>query len=582
MTRVIIYCRTSGNDEERDSMSNQEMECLNYAASKGYEVVGTLRENVKGVSGYDFNAPELQKAIELAEQRVYDILLCRDMSRFSRDNLKAQLTEMQLKQYEVTVEFVWQQFSRNLDGEFFKKLQSLIDEKRGQEINKQMLHGRRNQVQFRNSAMFHGHPPLGYKAEKFDGRFVAKIVEEEEQIVKLIFKLYVEDKWSLGAIARKLNKDNVPTYSQLRGSTSFGDENSEWEGTTIRQILMNTAYIGKWYYGKRSRKSSTKIKDGRIVTVKENIYHGDENLILVNIPLIIDCVTFETAQRRLEENKQFSGRKSNHNFFLGKRVWCECGKKVVSETRKWEGKQYAYYVVCKNCGNRKYFRSDLIDELAWEWLRSIIKDKEKLQAKIEDYALEIEKSLEPIYKRLSYLQKLRAEREPKYKKLLDKWFELDDFDKDIALPQKELLKKELQDISSETEKLEEQRLELEYLKAEFLSGWDTISAEVWVDQQNVMADWFLEELENNFESKYDYVRKYDVKGTVLVEGGVYWLHLTCRFDETLLKLCDNYKSSTQKPQKGFCLVFSDKLLIDFNELARLRQEYHNYSLVSTS
>jgi site-specific DNA recombinase len=540
--RAVIYCRTSGDDRERDSMDNQEKECLRYAESKCYEVVEILREDVRGVSGADFGAPELQKAIELAEKRVYDILLVRDVKRFSRDLIKAKIAELQLERCNVNVEFVWQQFSNDTEGEFLKQLHYLLAQKERRDIAEQMLKGRRNQCQFRNSAMFHNNPPLGYTSERVDKKFIAVIVDKEAAIVRQIFKLYVDDNLSLSAVARRLNDEGVPTYSQLRGGSLFGrDQPSQWIATTIQGILKNTAYIGKWYYGKRTRKNVTKIENGRLITAKENVYHTDENLIEISIPSIIDEALWKETQQKLEENKKFSGRKSTLKFLLGKRVWCQCNWKAISETRRWKDRQYAYYL-CHNkaCQNfNKHLKAGLIDELAWEWLKAIVEDKEKLKKKVDDFVSEIEKSLEPIEKRLAYLYDMRQEKETAYTKILNNWIQLDEFDKKMLSPQKQLLKAELEDITCQTAELEKSKAELEYIKAEFASGWDTTTAYIWEDQQNTMADCFLNELYEDFEGKVDFVRKYDVKGTITQENGAFWLHLTCKFDQTLLKLCDS-------------------------------------------
>lgn len=568
-SRALVYCRTSGDDSERDSMSNQAHECLKYAEQKGYSVIATLKEDVRGVSGYEFNAPELNKAISLAEQKAFDVLLVRDVKRFARNSIKAKLFELQLNQEGVKVEFVWQQFSEDANGQFIKELQYLLAEKDRQDISEQLTKGRRNQVRNRNSAIFHGNAPLGYRAEKIDGRFVAFIVEAEAEVVRLIFKLFVDDCLTLGEIARRLNESQVPTFTDFRGS-SFGRKQSTWAATSVRMILINTAYIGSYKYGKRTKKTKMKIEDGQITTVKENVNHPEDTWIEVKVPRIIDNKTFKTAQDKLKENKKlYPGRKSTHNFLLGKRVWCECGWKAASESRKWGDKEYYYYFICKNCDHNKRINADLVDNISWHWLKRIVEDKERLRVKVDDYISTLDSQIEVLNRRLNPLYLLKDKKEPEYKKLLSRWMVLDEFDRKYMTFDKDMLREELEKLESEIKELQDKVLELQCLKAEFQSGWDTTLGYIWEDQQNAMAEAFLNDVEANFESKLSLIRQYDLRATIVDKEGEYWLSLECKFDSALLKLNSSSATTVQK-QQGYKLVFSDMLKLDFNQLAAMQ------------
>jgi len=77
-----------------------------------------------------------------------------------------------------------------------------------------------------------------------------KIIEEEAEIVKKVYNLYIEDGLSIGAIVRWLNDHGVPTRKRI----------SQWERSTVWGMLRNPAYKGTACFGK------TKITERKKIT----------------------------------------------------------------------------------------------------------------------------------------------------------------------------------------------------------------------------------------------------------------------------------------------------------------------------
>ena len=79
--------------------------------------------------------------------------------------------------------------------------------------------------------------PFGYRFIRKTDHSAAyyQIDEEQARIVRRMFELYTTEGLSIGAIARLLNEQAIPT-SKRRG---------RWERSTVWGMLRNPAYKGK-------------------------------------------------------------------------------------------------------------------------------------------------------------------------------------------------------------------------------------------------------------------------------------------------------------------------------------------------
>ena len=73
----------------------------------------------------------------------------------------------------------------------------------------------------------------GYSKEK--GQKIQTILENEAQIVREIFGMYLDENKSMTSIAKSLNQRKIPT--KMNGS--------HWSDRTIKAILSNPTYVGK-------------------------------------------------------------------------------------------------------------------------------------------------------------------------------------------------------------------------------------------------------------------------------------------------------------------------------------------------
>jgi site-specific DNA recombinase len=84
--------------------------------------------------------------------------------------------------------------------------------------------------------------PYGYRYIKKSEHSQAyyEVVEAQAEVVRKIFTGYTQELWSIGAIARQLNEQGIPTRSGQ----------GLWERSTVWGMLRNPAYQGSACFGK--------------------------------------------------------------------------------------------------------------------------------------------------------------------------------------------------------------------------------------------------------------------------------------------------------------------------------------------
>ena len=191
-----------------------------------------------------------------------------------------------------------------------------------------------------------GKPPYGYRIVA-DGTF--RVVEEEADVVALIFKQYLESNGGVRAVASMLNDRGLRTRTGRR-----------WSMVTVRDILRNTAYIGTY------RRFGLRIPGSYqpIVTPGE----------------------FRQAQERMRERSPGRRNPRGSPFLLSGMVFCGyCGQRMMGVTRRqsWRRKdgqraraEYRYYQ-CQSRINRNEcdYRTTRADDIEEQVARAV---REKL------------------------------------------------------------------------------------------------------------------------------------------------------------------------------------------------------------
>lgn len=249
-----------------------------------------------------------------------------------------------------------------------------------------------------------GNVPYGYRKVATGKVARLEIFHDETAVVKRMFIMYARGGYSLNDIARMLTGEgiNSPNRAKEQGISGRG-----WYRETVRKILKNTTYVGQ-------------------VT-----YSG----ILIEFPelAIIDRDTFDAAQRRMEKNFAMSKRNRIHDYLLSGYLRCTCGGAMVGHgTKKVKGPDYFRYA----CVSKNHYRymvdcreqdvnSTVADSIMWDWLAWLLREPERLNAGLLEYAETQHGKLEDKHARLDTLADLIARGERQVKRAAADLAELD-------------------------------------------------------------------------------------------------------------------------------------------------------------
>ena len=229
--RVAAYCRVSTELEEQESSYEAQVEYYTrkIQESDNWKMAGIYADDGKSATNTkkrdDFNA-----MIKDAMDGKIDMILTKSVSRFARNTVDSLLTIRKLKEKNIAVVFE-KEGVNTLDGtgEILITILSSLAQEESRNISENTRWGvvRR----FENGKMIVNHNKfMGYTKNE-NGDLV--IVPEEAEIVRLIFRLYLE-----GYSAKKISQ-----YLEENGiKTATGQD--KWYDSVIFKMLRNEKYMG--------------------------------------------------------------------------------------------------------------------------------------------------------------------------------------------------------------------------------------------------------------------------------------------------------------------------------------------------
>lgn len=158
--------------------------------------------------------------------------------------------------------------------------------------------------------------PFGYRKIKIGKDHTLEIVEDDADVVRMIFNLYTREQLTPFAIAERLNDMNIKPPRAER-----------WKKDTIRHIVRNEHYIGKVRFNKV--KSVPMLDNGEVIT--KRITQEPEDVILAEgrHPAIIDMETWNKAQALVARNPRVKHTYDLKNPYSGMLVCGGCGRAMI-------------------------------------------------------------------------------------------------------------------------------------------------------------------------------------------------------------------------------------------------------------
>ena len=373
--KVWLYARLSrDDDQEMNSLDNQRQLIREYAEKNGHEIVGESFDD--NISGMHFNRPGIEEITSAVEEGLVEAVIVKDMSRLGRHRTHTALYLDFLREHEVRVLSVTENFDTSKDADdLMIGFKGLFNDMYVRDIACK-IHAGYNQKQKDGIVVV---PPFGYRKDKNTGEVT--IVPEHAAIVRRIFELYVGG-YGIKSIAKMFNDEGVPSPGYLKqklyekpGKQKTPPPDapksvklSLWENTAVNRILQNEFYYGTLVCHKTYVSKINHIK--KDIPPEEQYRH--ENAV----PAIVSKEIWEQAQLLLREkptrNVRASAGKPCHRY-AGLIKCGDCNASFVCRTRKWRDKPPRYEYTCN--GNHRYgkdhctphtIREEVLDDLIYD------------------------------------------------------------------------------------------------------------------------------------------------------------------------------------------------------------------------
>lgn len=371
---IAGYVRISVDDElDKDNISIEHQKSIiqDYVKQHFPHSTLTFFED-RDRSGYTFEQREGYQAMRKGlMSHMYDILIIKDFSRFSRRNGRGLVELEDLRDAGVRIISIGDGVDFPSCDDWIKiQLHFFVNEMPITETSKKV----KNVIKRRQAeGNWICAAPYGYiinKHREFE------IVPTEAEIVRRIYDLYNNDGWGYKKIANHLTDLGIPTprmSEQLRkeaeGKATNIQAKPAWSIVTIQGILDNDFYIGTFRQAKYSR---AKI-NGADLKRDES-----EHVVIENHHQpIIDYRTFALTRslREKRTRSHYRGMKKYDNFYSGFLVCGDCGAPMFSMSRpdlKPAYKCGTYHNQGKKRCTSHHIRVDVLDDLLKLFIKRVM------------------------------------------------------------------------------------------------------------------------------------------------------------------------------------------------------------------
>ena len=278
MLQVAAYCRVSTDKEDQaNSFEAQQRYFREYIQRQpDWELQGIYAD--EGFSGTSTNKRvEFNKMLHAAELGQIDLIVTKEVSRFTRNTVDALQITRELRRRGVGVLFLNDSLdTRTNDGELRLTIMSSVAQDESRKTSERSKWG---QMRSMEKGVVFGGSLLGY--DVIGGKMTVN--PEGAEVVRLIFHKYLQERKGCSTIARELREAGI--------FSSKG--NCLWSSATVTKILKNEKYCGDLIQKK------TYTPD--YLTHEKKYNHGKEPLVELkdHHEPIIDRETWQAVQREL-------------------------------------------------------------------------------------------------------------------------------------------------------------------------------------------------------------------------------------------------------------------------------------------
>ncbi len=304
--RTAAYARVSTDSEEQQTSYDAQVDYYTkYIKEKAdWEFVGIYTD--EGISAVSTKKREgFKRMVADALAGKIDLIVTKSVSRFARNTVDSLSTVRKLKEKGVEVFFEKENiYTFDGKGELLITILSSLAQEESRSISENVTWGHRKRFADGKVSMPYKRF-LGYEKGE-DGQ--PKIVESEAEIVRNIYRLFIEGK-TPSSIAKYLSVSGIPSPGGKK----------KWLVNTVESILSNEKYKGDALLQKRFTVDFLSKK------TKDNEGEVPQYYVQNSHPAIIDPDEFDAVQAEFDRRKKL-GRPNGCHSLLATKVMCgECG-----------------------------------------------------------------------------------------------------------------------------------------------------------------------------------------------------------------------------------------------------------------
>lgn len=368
--RVCFYARVSTDKDEQLHSLQSQITFFNDYISKvpNWEFVGSYID--EGISGTQVKKrEEFLRMTRDAKRHKFDLILTKEISRFSRSTLDSIKYTQELLSNGVGVYFLNDNINTILpDSELRLTIMSSIAQDEVRKLSERVSFGMKRSID--NGVVLGSSNIYGYVKDK--GKLV--IDENEAQMIKIIFDRYANTTDGLSKVSRYLFSLG---YKSKTGK--------KIDPTILTRIIENPKYKG-YYCGHKSRVLDYRTKQKKRLNETDWIIYKDYD----NVPPIVSEELWKRANIKLKMRQEsFTNRAVNKKVFQNRytysgKIYCGCHNVTYHRTssgkRKnnpvWECQVYRKESL-KGCSNPRVFEFEL-DEVFKDMFNKLFKRRNNI------------------------------------------------------------------------------------------------------------------------------------------------------------------------------------------------------------
>ena len=400
--RAAMYPRVS-TDAQRGNYSipSQVKDMVHYAEGRGYVLVGdrfidpvtgqdtpkadgAIPAYVDDYTSTELSRPGLNACLAFLESTGFDVFIAHSIDRLARDPFFRQTIEREVASMGARVEYVLGNYDESTEGEVRKDLDATFAKWENAKRVERSNRGKKRKAEM--GKFVSGRAPYGYRVD-LDSEGGLAIYEPEAEVVRLIYRLYVEERYSLHQIVKELEKLNIKTSDGL----------DRWAHGTVAKLLRNSVYVGYFYYNRSKTKG------------KKQIQRDKSEWIKICCQPIISEELFTAASEILKYNKENIRKRAKRFYLLGGMVFCSrCDRPYITQTIVYNKQRthplpgYRHRTSHGHCFN-KWISASKIEPVVWDKVVEILLHPASLRKGYEKMMEEEEKQSRQI-KHLETLQ----------------------------------------------------------------------------------------------------------------------------------------------------------------------------------